>query len=592
MRNYRSLVSLVVCVMLFALLSPVAGAVSTTTIQMKLALGSKQAVINDVYGPELDVPPVLINGQIYLPLKNVGDKLGISVEWNGKTNKVDLTSSNVKVQFDIFNKQIEWNGSTIPFDNAAALQDGKLFVRLNWITEVVGARYTYDPLTKQIDIYYLQSPPGLTTDASGNSKPVAKFTFGKQTYRIGEPVKYIDLSYDPDAEGIASYEWSGKEDAFFASGTYPITLKVKDGNGKASEQYSRNIVIEDKIYVPDTLAYKLHFQPIGTAFETNWSELWGHFWKLPMVPKQVTEDNSRKLLVSDSPETIKETGILYQDKVNGKARLYADHVNGTKDNLQYVIIARNTSLTKEVTIRTTNKGEVYPSIYANLIGHEASVDFLLHDPVTDNEMTVPPGQALAYVRMPDFFPDQGVNVFYDVETDGEVEFSFVAMNPTEPTPTAGSLNAYKLLDFTGNVRGSFPVSDVAWNVDLTDLKQPSRLIIGDGKDDPFVKGYDTQRKQEVYNEGNYGVVYNIHLNKPPKMAVLILAMGGPFKGPFKINGEFHMVPDSGLLPAFEKIQVLTRTTGDEEGVDIEFTPPAGSAFPIDLIFYPLGDLPE
>lgn len=592
MRNYRSLVLLMAFLMLSGLLAPFAGAVSTSTIQLQLSVGSKQTVVNDEFGPDLEVPPVLIDAQIYVPLKEIGNRLGVSVEWNGTTNKVELTAPYVKAQFDIFNKQVGLNNTTIPFDGVAALQDGKLYVRLSWIGDVIGAKYKYDAITKQINIYYLQSPAGLISDSSENSKPVAKFTFGKRVYRIGEPIKYIDLSYDPDAEGLVSYEWTGKKDAFFASGTYPVKLRVKDGNGRVSDEYSRNIVIEDKIYVPDSLAYKLNFQPEGTAFETTWSDIYAHFWSLPMLAKKVTEDNSRKLIVSDSPETIKETGILYQDKVNGKARLYADHVNGMADKLQYVIIARNTNPTKPVSIKTTNKGEVYPSIYANLIGHEASVDFLLHDPIFDNGMTIPPGQALAYVRMPDFYPQQGVNVFYDVETDGEVEFSFVAMNPSAPTPTADSLNSYKPLDFAGNVRGSFSVSDVSWDVDLKDLNQPSRLIIGDGKDDLFVKGYDTQRKQEVHNEGNYGVVYKIHLNKPPKMAVLILAMGGPFKGPFKINGEFHMVPNSGLLPAFEKIQVLTRTTGTEEGMDIEFTPPAGSAFPIDLIFYPLPDLPQ
>jgi hypothetical protein len=36
--------------------------------------------------------------------------------------------------------------------------------------------------------------------------------------------------------------------------------------------------------------------------------------------------------------------------------------------------------------------------------------------------------------------------------------------------------------------------------------------------------------------------------------------------------------------------VLARTTGDEASLDIEFTPPAGSAFPIDIVFYPLEEL--
>jgi hypothetical protein len=187
--------------------------------------------------------------------------------------------------------------------------------------------------------------------------------------------------------------------------------------------------------------------------------------------------------------------------------------------------------------------------------------------------------------MPEFYPGQGVNLFYDVETSSEVQFSFVATNQVSQS----TLNQLPMLAFNGHVRGSFPVSEVKWNVDASSFAKPNRLIIGDGTTDPFQPGYDPMRKQNVLNEGNYGVVYKIHADKPRKMAIMLLAYGGVFKGPIKINGEISLVPQSGVITAFDGMQILARTTGDEEALDIEFTPPAGSAFPIDLIFYPLDD---
>ena len=68
-----------------------------------------------------------------------------------------------------------------------------------------------------------------------------------------------------------------------------------------------------------------------------------------------------------------------------------------------------------------------------------------------------------------------------------------------------------------------------------------------------------------------------------------VAKGGIFKGPFKINGDIRLVPQSGVLTAFDGMQILAKTTGKEDALDIEFSPPAGSAFPVDLIFYPLDD---
>ncbi|MDF2659139.1 MAG: hypothetical protein K0Q94_1930 [Paenibacillus sp.] len=229
---------------------------------------------------------------------------------------------------------------------------------------------------------------------------------------------------------------------------------------------------------------------------------------------------------------------------------------------------------------------MYPSIYANLIGHEASVEFLLADP-TSRELEVPPGQSRVYVQMPEFLPGQGVNVIYDVETDGLIEFSFMAIDSSIESPTSTYPLLYKQLPGDGHIRGTFPVTEKRWDIDASAFTKPTRLIFGDNDYDEWQKGIDPTLNAEVTDDGNYGVVYKIHSDKPRKMAILLQARGGPFKGPLKINGEFVLAPPSGVITAFESVQILARTTGEEPSLDIEFTPPAGSAFPMNLIFYPL-----
>jgi len=296
------------------------------------------------------------------------------------------------------------------------------------------------------------------------------------------------------------------------------------------------------------------------------------------------EDTSRKLLISDSPESMTEYGILYQDTVNGKARLYADHINGTTTKMRFTIRVTNPT-DHPVTVQTTNKGEVYPSIYANLIGSEASVDFMLHDPSNVAPLVVPARTTLVYVQMPDFYPGQGVNLFYDVETDGPLQYSFIASEAD--SSTLFPLSSYHPLAFNGHIRGTFPVTGKSWSVNLSNFTTPRQLMISNGVVDSFGHGYDAQSAADAVNRGNYGVTYLIHSDHPRKMAVLLLAQGGPFKGPFKINGALTLAPSSGILNAFESVQVLARTTGTETSFDLEFTPPAGSALPIELIFYPL-----
>lgn len=472
-------------------------------------------------------------------------------------------------------------GTTTPFaDNALVFKD-KLMVSLSWFAQQTGAEISYNPTKKSFTLELIIVPV-IIVDTMKNSPPVAKFTFGKASYQLGETVQYVDLSYDPDAEGIR-YQWTGRQDVFFMPGTYPISLRVFDNAGNESALFTKYLIIDNTSLLTEE-QYPVYNQPVGTSFKTDWLYIHNHFSNLPSITKHETVDSSRSLLVSDSPETFRETGILYQDTINGKARLYADHINGTPDKMQFTIQARNLTA-QPITLRTTNKGEVTPSVYANLIGHVASVDFLLHEPVYTAPLVIQPGQTAIYVQMPDLYPNQGINLIYDVETDGQLQIAFVAglanALPINPFDT------YKALDYTGHIRGNFVSSDKRWDVDLTTFTVPSRLVIGDGIEDTYVQGFDIQRQMQVTNTGNYGMIYTIHADKPRKMAVMLIAKGGPFKGPFVIDGQFMMAPSSGIISAHQSVQILARTTGTEDSFNLEFTPPAGSAFPINLIFYPL-----
>lgn len=570
--------------LMIATVVPASGAgVGTTTMNIWLNEDEPIAYV-DGKKIDLDTPGVLKDGSNrFVPIKFLGDQMGIELKFNDKTKRTEIGTSRAKIEIDAVNKAVYINGVYLTFDSVARTFNDKLMVKESWLYDFLGAKYEFNAEKKRLEVTYVKKPPS-RVDEKGNSRPVARFTFGKPTYMIGEPVQYIDLSYDPDAEGL-QYEWTGKEEAFFWPGKYLVTLKVKDGQGLISDTYSRYIEVSDKIVYKSPMAFKINTYPLQSLIKTNWTEVYAYFNDLPSFKKTVTEDRSRKLLVSDSPETFEEKGIFYADTVNGKARLYADHVNGMKEKVQFVIMATNSGK-KPVTIKTTNKGEVYPSIYANLIGHEASVEFLLGD-APKGEIVVPPGESRTYVQMPDFLPGQGVNVIYDVETDGPVDFAFMAMDASIETPISMYPLLYKQLPNDQHIRGTFPITEKRWDIDASWFTESTRLIFGDNEYDQWQTGYDPTRKKEVTDDGNYGVVYKIHSDKPRKMAILLQARGGPFKGPFKINGEFVLAPTSGVITAFETVQLLARTTGKEPSLDIEFTPPAGSAFPINLIFYPL-----
>jgi hypothetical protein len=576
----RLCILLILALLLTLPLSANTHADADASTQIAAKLDSPYVMVNK-HTLIMDTPAVLWQGKVFIPAKNIAGYLGMPLIWNEKLKIVEMKTPKSKLQFNLTKKTIGTNGIFIPFADMAFLSKGRLMVNLAWFAEQTGTTQTYNPTNKLFTLDLIK-PPVVVVDVLKNAPPVAKFTFGKSSYLLGETVRYVDLSYDPDAEGLR-YEWTGKQDAFFKPGSYPISLKVFDKAGNGSVLFTKNLIIEDTLLLTEE-QYPVYNQPVGTAFKTDWNWIWNHFTNIPYITKQVTVDSSRTLLVSDSPERFKETGILYQDTINGKARLYADHMNGTEDKIRFTIQVRNLS-DQPITLRTTNEGEVTPSVYANLIGHVATVDFLLQDPVTTAPLVIPAGQTAVYVQMPDLYPDQGINLLYDVETDGPLQVAFVANLAS--SPPINPFDTYKALEFDGHIRGTFPSADKRWDVDLTTFNEPSRLTIGDGKEDVYVSGYDPQRQMEVVDMGNYGTIYTIHSDKPRKMAVMLVAKGGPFKGPFVIDGQFMMAPASGVISAFQSVQILARTTGTEESFDLKFTPPAGSAFPLDLIFYPL-----
>jgi hypothetical protein len=551
-----------------------AGGITAGTTYVVFYLDKQEAFLN---GEQvmLDAAPITQKGRTFVPAKFLGDAFGMKVQWLSATPGYNIS-------IDTVNKSAFVNGYWFKMEDVATVINGRLMIKLTWLSDYMGATYTYNSELKKIDVLHVNKPAGIYDPESDSSSPVAKFTFIKDTYRIGEPIDYVNLSYDPDAEAL-KLKWEGKEDAFFKAGTYPITLTATDKSGNVSAPYTRDLVITDEVYL-NTTEYPIYTGAVGSFIKSDWSTLNQNFFRLDNVSKVVQEDRSRSLLLSDSPETFTELGILYQDTVTGKTRLYANHQNGMKKKVSFAILATNTT-DQPVTLTTTRKGEVYPTLYAMQMGSEASVDFLMNTPINE-KMVIPPGETFIYKQFPDFYPGQGVNLLYDVETDGAVQYSFAVADKV----SADMINLPKL-PYDRHIRGTFPITGFDWKLDLseTGLSKPKVIVLGDGKVDLHQKGFDPMRGIEVEDPANYGTVYRMHADNPRKMAIMVLAKGGPFKGPFKVNGEIRKVPGSGVITAFDGLVILAKTTGKEESLDIEFTPPAGSAFSINLIFYPLDE---
>ncbi|GIQ68992.1 copper amine oxidase N-terminal domain-containing protein [Xylanibacillus composti] len=555
--------------------------VGGTTVQVALYLDSKQALLN---GEPVDLayPATSIDGRTFLPAKFLGDSFGFPVIWHEATQTIEMQlPGGSTVLLDQKAGTAYLNGAFLPWDSVAAIKEGTLLVQMSWICDLIGAQYSYDSNIRKIEVTFLRLPGSIYNTQTGNSLPTAKFAFTKPSYRLGEPVETVDLSYDADGDGLVKYEWSGKQAAYFRPGEYEVTLRVTDSQGNVSPPYTRKLKIDDIPYLTEE-EYPFYYGKIGSIVPMS-GALRSYVSRMPRVDGETLPVEDRKLLVSDSPETITEEGVLYRDTIQGKARIYAHHLNGTDEPITVAVMLTNPGR-DPVTLRATNKGEVYPNLYAHLIGYQAAVDFLLRDPF-NKTVTVPPGETRLFMQMPTMYPYQGINMIYDVETDGRLQVSVVASHRSDGLNEV--VQRGRELPYNGHVRGTFVQSDVIKRVNAATMREPHHMLIADGTTDPYVQGYDVFRGESVTNKGNYGVTYKVHIDNPGEMALGIVARGGLFKGVFKINGKMVLAPQSGTLTAYDGVLLLHRTTGEERSLEVEFIPPAGSAFPISLVMYPL-----
>jgi hypothetical protein len=552
-----------------------------------LYIGQTDAYLN-AQQLTLKTPPLLMNGNAYLALDDLPQLLGLKRSEQLEAKRVLLESEFHALELDFSWNAYFYNGEPSPFRQFVSMQNEMPYLQMKRLSRMFNFQLEYDAVSQKITIIYM--PGGSFASERYKSQPIAKFRTGKSSYRMGEPIDFVNLSYSPTGQTIVDTIWQGRKNVYYEPGEYTVTLRVVDKNKQQSNPFSRKItVINETMYTP--LQHFAHLARPGATFKLTPTAVANTIRNAQYAQSQRVEVRGRTLLVSDSPEDIREPGVLYEDRVAGKVRLFANHVNATTKSLRFAILLTNES-NVDVQFTLSNMGESVPSGIANLNGKRALLDFMLRDHMPQ-AMLVPAGKTIAMAKLPLLAVGEGVNVIYDcdVADEAKLRYSFVAV-PEETDfnqLTAEELNRLPVLAYRGHVRGTFAESARDIQMTIATEQMPLRLTIGDNLTDGFVRGYDPTRQLDVLNNGNFGVMYRISVAHSQRHALTIRARGGMFKGHLLIDGNIVFVPNSGILTPQDGLLLLHRTEREAGNYVIECSPPAGSAFPIDLVFLPLND---
>ena len=91
-----------------------------------------------------------------------------------------------------------------------------------------------------------------------------------------------------------------------------------------------------------------------------------------------TTDSGGTLIFSDSPEYVKEDGILYSDVVEGDARVLFYHLNDSKTNKKIAVVIENV-VDKPNIVKITRGGTAEPSNKFLAVGKAVQAAYMRSD---------------------------------------------------------------------------------------------------------------------------------------------------------------------------------------------------------------------
>lgn len=612
-----------------------------------IVANSNLMVLNNV---EYRAPqPITVkNGVSFVSLRTLVERFGAQLDYDSKTKESIISFAGKELRYQIGTKSYKVDGTAAAMSGTSYLQDGTFMVPLTSALQAFQMPYKWEAATKRIivelaaepvakftiapkDIYATQTEvkvtdesyhprglkiinqewtgletyyaePGLHTvtlrvqDESGawsepysvtfnvlpkHEPPVADFKTDKETYKMGEFIQYTDLS-SADQGFTLEYEWNNNKPAFFEPGRYTITLRVTDNLGYQNEIAKTITVTNDLLYTFEE--FNLVYSKPGEVYDFKGSSITSMKLLKPTI-----RHNQRTMFRSNSPESIVENGIIYQDTITGGTRIFMHHRNATSKNMNLYIVVKNISSTP-TTVEVEHYGLAGPNPYPQETGKRAAVkyfDSFRNISGIMSQQVLKPGEAKVFIpelSQTPLKPEHIYSMYADFFANNNVQYQIVALDSSKDVMK--ELSKLEILESKDNhIRGTFNNADRTFTIDELIGDTDARLVFGDNTNDPIIQGWDAVTGQQRKNAGNYGVLYKVTLNRvAPNTAISFNGRGGSYAGALLVNGETVQLPTNGVLRDANKANIVYRTGDKEEKVEILFTPAAGSSMPVNLIF--------
>ena len=327
-------------------------------------------------------------------------------------------------------------------------------------------------------------------------------------------------------------------------------------------------------------------------------------------------DTGGTLLFSDSPEYVKETGILYRDTVTGDARILYYHLNDTPQPKKIAVILETAA--DLATVSVTRGAAAAPSTDYLHVGKVTQIGYFDTREMNERIYVTKERPRLLVPAMNATVLGPGELAYgvYDFHTNAPVRVS-VIMYGADVDPFAFLRIARVLPRDEIALRGTFRGMNRVITSQRTYRPTMDGAVyfpIGDNLHDVYRRGIDATDGSPVVNYGNYGILYQINIPTSGRenTRYFLSPLGGVYAGAMRVeSGTYrHMLETPATRPYFgdqtlpeapnvaqareEGLLLLTQYTelsdlgtyASTQPVHFEYSPPGASNLPVNIILMP------
>jgi len=309
-----------------------------------------------------------------------------------------------------------------------------------------------------------------------------------------------------------------------------------------------------------------------------------------------------KLIFSDSPEYAPTPGRTYEDSyvdatIFSPNRIFAYHVNGKSSGLmKFSVLIQNLGI-EDGYLQVVKSGIAGPSeAYIN-VGRYAFLNWM--ESTGNATVTVKPREFLVLdpkLEKINVAPNQLIHGLYDYFFSQPHRVIICALN-IENSSISVCPNLPILKRSSSQTRGTFAYADVIMTAQLINTRNGVQYfqLVGGKSGDLFIDGFDRTDGTSVTNNGNYGVVYYIHIpiTEPSNVAFLFNPRGGTWGGAISAQagiekgGKFLLPGDQECAYPFVDAVVEGKyNVTSVSNIFIEFMPTGAAAFPLFFTIVP------